>query len=149
MRQFFRFPHGECFLDNWKAQISELQNMDYTIRIDGENIRLIYHGKDEPSAARVASLIESLKFHKKEVLKDTHFLISETLERINEVWEPSTLSWMKQSTPEEWERMLTLERKIDQYALQADTSHLRKTLGEYLTLMITVAKDFQSLRKGR
>jgi len=147
MTQLSIFPKNEHISENWKAALCELRNLGYSIRVEGDNIRLIYHGKDEPQTIRVASLINTLKVHKMEILNDPYFLITETIDRISEVWEPSTLVWMKQARPVEWVEMLFLEKKIDQYTLQADSNSLKKALREYLTLMVSVARDFHLVAK--
>ena len=143
MTQLSIFPKNEHISENWKAALCELRNLGYSIRVEGDNIRLIYHGKDEPQTIRVASLINTLKVHKMEILNDPYFLTTETIDRISEVWEPSTLAWMKQARPVEWKRMLSLEGKINRYTLQADINSLRETLGEYLALVKGTIKCFK------
>jgi len=70
----------------------------------------------------------ALKAHKADILNDPYFLIEQTIQAINEKWEPGTLERL---SPEVWERVKTVEREIDRSTLAKDIDGLRKALEEY------------------
>lgn len=77
---------------------------------------------------RVTPLLEVLKAHKAEILKDPCFLIEQTIQAINEKWEPGTLGRL---SPEVWERVKTIEREINRSVLTKDPDGWRKNLEAY------------------
>jgi len=63
--------------------------------------------------------------------------------RTNEGYSPGALRWMKKSRPEDWERMISLEKKIDQEALAGEVLSLKETLTQYKELILSVVRIFQ------
>jgi hypothetical protein len=92
-----------------------------------------YQGRDTPCSDEITPVVEVLKTHKAEILRDPCFLIEETIQEINKAWKPGTLSGLK-PLPGAWQRMLSLEDEINRKALAGDTNSLKKVLVEYKEL---------------
>ncbi len=67
-------------------------------------------------------------------------LIDSTMERINRVYRPGTLSHMKRFHPDEWKRLVALEGEINKLAIKGDTEGLKKGLMEYQRLILGIMK---------
>jgi hypothetical protein len=72
-------------------------------------------------------------------------LIDETLEDINQEYKPGTLPWMKANRPAEWEKMLTLERSINETALVGNQGGLRGVLDEYRGLILGMVEEYKKM----
>jgi len=70
--------------------------------------------------------------------------IDETLERINQEYEPGTLVWMKRTRPKEWGKTVAIEGKINEMVLKGDMKGLEKVLGEYEGLISTMVGSFKT-----
>src|SRR4030042_2137604 len=76
-------------------------------------------------------------------------LIDETLERINQKYQPGTLVWTKVNKPDEWGKILTLEGRIDEMALESNLKGLREALDEYQGLILAMVKEFRAIREEK
>jgi hypothetical protein len=76
-------------------------------------------------------------------------LIDLTLEDIGRNYQPGSLPWMKVNRPDEWGKMLTLERRITGMALGDALDDLRGTLEEYQGLIAAVVKEFKVLKEEK
>ena len=61
-------------------------------------------------------------------------LIDETLERINQEYQPGTLVWIKLNRPDNWEKVMALEQEINEAAFERDFGKLKKVLESYQEL---------------
>ena len=73
-------------------------------------------------------------------------LIDETLKRINQEYQSGTLPWMKTNRPNEWGKLLILERRINKTALDRNMRGLREALDEYQGLIFTMGEQFKSVK---
>jgi hypothetical protein len=62
-------------------------------------------------------------------------LIDETLERINQEYQPGTLVWIKVNRPDDWEEVIGLEQEINEAAFERDVGKLKKVLESYQELL--------------
>jgi len=76
-------------------------------------------------------------------------LIDGTLGEIARDYQRGALCWMKVNTPNEWGKMLILEREINEIALESDTEGLRKVLSEYQSLILAMLREFKSLKEKK
>lgn len=65
-----------------------------------------------------------------------NLLIDETLERINQEYQPGTLPWMKANRPSKWGETVALERRVNETALEGNLKGLREALSEYQSLIL-------------
>ena len=80
-------------------------------------------------------------------LDESCFLVEQTLREMNEAYKPGTLEWMKRNRPDEWAKMLALEREINKMALCGDLDGLRGALSNYQGLILAIVKEFKILRE--
>lgn len=99
-------------MNPWLDAIDKLRLLGYSVNLDGGKLRYTYQDKGNPSQKEITPLLEVLKAHKAEILKDPCFLIEQTIQAINEKWEPGTLG---RPSPEVWERVKTIEREINRF----------------------------------
>jgi len=66
------------------------------------------------------------------------------LEEIARDYGPGTLPWAKANRPDEWKKMLTLERRVNEMALGDNQEGLRGVLDEYQELIVAMLKEFKS-----
>jgi hypothetical protein len=86
----------------------------------------------------------------KEIIeKNLHVLIDQTMNQINEAWDPGTLEWMKVSRPEEWRKMLALEVEINKTALGGDLDGLMGILNSYRGIILAIVKEFEALKEKK
>lgn len=76
-------------------------------------------------------------------------LIDLTLEEIGRDYQPGSLPWMKVNRPDEWGKMLTLERGINGMALGGNLDGLRGALNEYQSLIPAMVKEFKVLKEEK
>ena len=77
-------------------------------------------------------------------------LIDFTLEEIARDYQPGVLPWAKANRRGEWDKMLTLERRINEIALGCNHEDLRGVLDEYRSLTLAMVKEFIALKeKGK
>ena len=62
--------------------------------------------------------------------------IDTALKEINRNYQPGTLEWMRVNRPEEWEKMISLEDRINQAALRGDEEELERVLVDYQILYL-------------
>ena len=74
-------------------------------------------------------------------------LTNETLERINQEYQPGTLVWTKVNKPDAWGKMLTMEERINKMALRGDLDGLRGALSNYQGLIFTMVKEFRTTKR--
>ena len=115
-------------MNPWLDAIDKLRSLGYSIALDRGKLNYIYQGKGCPPQDEITSLLEVLKAHKAEILKDPCFLIEQTIQAINEHWKPGTLGRL---SPEAWERVKAIEREINRSVLTKDSDGLRKNLEAY------------------
>jgi hypothetical protein len=115
-------------MNPWLDAIDKLRLLGYSVNLDGGKLRYTYQDKGNPSQKEITPLLEVLKAHKAEILKDPCFLIEQTIQAINEHWKLGTFGRL---SPEVWERVKTIEREIDRSTLAKDIDGLRKALEEY------------------
>jgi len=82
--------------------------------------------------------------HKEDIPINSCFLIDQTLQEINREWKPGTLEWMRRRRPDDWARLIELERQINGEALQKNKEELTKRLTEYKTLIGEMVKAFKT-----
>ena len=132
----------------WMDVIDKLRSLEYSITLDGEKLRYAYRGKDSyPSQDEITPLLDILKAHKEEILRDPCSLIEQTIDEINRGWQPGTLERMKRSRPEDWKRMIVIEAMINEKALTGDSEGLRVVLDDYRDLLQGMVKAFSSKRE--
>jgi len=71
-------------------------------------------------------------------------LIDDTVKRINESYSPGTLAWMKKSHRKDCARRLTVERHINEMALEGDQEGLRGALEEYQGIILDMVGVFKA-----
>ena len=114
----------------WMDALNKLRFLGYQITLDKGKLRYAYQRNDSPLHNETTPLLEVLKAHKAEILKDPYFLIEQTIQEINKAWKPGTLSGLK-PLPGAWQRMLSLEDQISRKALAGDIDGLKKALEKY------------------
>ena len=75
-------------------------------------------------------------------------LIDAILERINQEYHPGTFPWMKANRTDDWGNMLTLEGRVNEMALGSDTEGLREALSEYQSLILTMVREFRTIKEA-
>jgi hypothetical protein len=118
--------------------IHKLRSSGYDVFIEEEGLKYLYRGADSPSPDQIIPLIELLKTHKQEIINDPYFLIDSAITEINEEWRPGTLEWLKGTRPIVWQKITTLEEKINSLTLKRNVTGLKQALGEYKELILTV-----------
>jgi len=78
-----------------------------------------------------------------------NLLIDETLERINQEYQPGTLPWMKTNRLNEWEKLLAIECMVNELALGSNLNGLREALGEYQGLILVMVREFKILKEAK
>ncbi|MBM4340328.1 MAG: hypothetical protein FJ110_12380 [Deltaproteobacteria bacterium] len=119
----------------WMDAIDRLRLLRYSINLDGEKIRYFYQGKGDPSVEEIIPLLEVLKAHKADVLRDPCFLIEQTLHEINRIY-PEVRGKVK-NTPR-WQTLSKLEQEINRLALEGDLVGLERALKAYKEAALTV-----------
>ena len=76
-------------------------------------------------------------------------LIEVTLKEIGQRYQPGTLAWMKMNRPDEWRKMLTIERKVNELAVGSNLEGFREALGEYQRLIISMVTGFKAIKENR
>jgi len=122
----------------WIEALNKLWMLGYEISLNEGRLKYAYQGKDSPLPDQIVPLIEVLKVRKEEIINDPYFLIDLTIREIDEVWRPGTLEWVKRARPRDWERMLTVEGKINRVALEENVDALREALRTYKELMVSM-----------
>jgi hypothetical protein len=56
---------------------------------------------------------------------------------------------MKANKPDKWRKILTLERRINGMVLGVNLNGLRRALNEYQSLIVTMVKEFKSLKEKK
>ena len=108
--------------------IDRLRSFGYSFTLDGERLRYTYQGKDDPPQAEIIPLLEVLKAHKTDILKDPNFLIEQTPLEINQAY-PAVRNRLK-DTPK-WDALSEIEQKINRAALENDFAGLKRGLQAY------------------
>jgi hypothetical protein len=54
------------------------------------------------------------------------------------------LLWIKKSGPEEWARMLSLEKRVNQDTLRGDVESLKQGLSRYKKLLLRMMEVFET-----
>jgi hypothetical protein len=70
--------------------------------------------------------------------------IDVTLREIAQAYRHGALVWMKRNRPKEWEKMIALERDINEMALKGDLKGLKKVLMGYQGLILGMMKTFEA-----
>ena len=133
----------------WMDAVYHLRNMGYSLATHDEKLRYEYQGRNNPQSEQIKPLLNILKAHKEEILKAPCFLIEQTLEEINQEWQPKTLEWIKANRGDEWAKILTLEGEINRMPLCGDLDGLRGALNSYRGLIIAMVKEFNSLKENK
>ena len=128
----------------WEMAISRLRAIGYRFVLDGENLRYTFQGKHPPSPGQIIPLIEVLTAHKEEIVNNPHFLIDQTLREINKAWTPGALEWMKRTRPNDFEKMVALEREINRIATTKNINELVEVLRSYKDMALGVAETFKT-----
>lgn len=136
-------------MNPWIDVLDKLQSLGYIITLDGEKLKYAYHGKGNPSKDEISPLLEILMANKGEILNDPYFLIEQAIQEINETYQPEFLKWRKANKPGEWERMLILERSINEMALGSNLKGLREALDEYQGLIFAMVKEFKAVKEKK
>lgn len=71
-------------------------------------------------------------------------LIDTTLEEVGRGYHPGALGWMKGNRPQEWNKMVALEEKINQAVLSGDGTGLKQALSNYKELILGVVEVFET-----
>lgn len=71
-------------------------------------------------------------------------LIDSILEEIARGYHPGGLSWVKVNRPGEWRKMVLLEQRINETALEGNLKGLREGLNEYQDLILTMVRIFKT-----
>jgi hypothetical protein len=118
-------------MTSWMDAIYRLRLSGYSVSLVGGKLRYAYQGKGNPSQDEITPLLEVLKTHKAEILKNPYFLIEQTIHAINKHWESGTLGRFSQ---EARERISVIEQEINRTTLAGDIEGLRKGLEEYRSI---------------
>lgn len=124
-------------MNPWMDAIDKLRFHGYSVTLIEGRLRYTYQGKGNPPQDEITPLLEVLKAHKAEILKDPCFLIEETIQEINKGFKPGTLSKLK-PLQRAWQRMLAIENEINRMALAGDIDGLKKALERYKGLLSVV-----------
>jgi hypothetical protein len=75
---------------------------------------------------------------------DPMALINQTFEEIDQAWQPGALAWAKKKSGF-WQKMISLEERISEAALNREIPALKQTLEEYRTLMMGMIEEFKNV----
>jgi hypothetical protein len=76
-------------------------------------------------------------------------MIERTLQKINENYEAGLIEWIKLNRPNEWNKIRTLEGRVNEMALRSDLSGLREALSEYQSLILAAVKAYKALKENK
>ena len=134
-------------MNPWIDAIDKLRFHGYSVTLIKGRFRYTYQSRGNPPQEEITASLEGLKAHKAEALNDPYSLIEQTLQKINEGWEPGALEWIKANRPDEWAKMFTLERSINKAALEGNLNALREALGEYHRSILATVREFRTLKE--
>jgi len=76
-------------------------------------------------------------------------LIDATLRETAQAYQHGALIWMKRYRPKEWERMIALEQRVNEMALESNLKGLREALDEYQGLILVMAREFKTIKEEK
>ena len=114
----------------WMDALDKLKSFGYSFTLKDQRLIYAYEGKGNPSQYEITPLLEALKTHKAEILKDPCFLIEQTLQEIGKDYRPGLVRWMRRESGQ-WSRFLTLEDEINAATFVADEQRLKDALSRY------------------
>lgn len=97
--------------------LSTLKALGYKIELKGENIRLTYTGKGKPDKDKVLPLIEELKAHKEEIVRELkedpfRILFKEVVDEINKEYLPGTIDHISVHYPKFYQEISQVEDSL-------------------------------------
>jgi len=132
----------------WRDALDRLRFLGYSFSLDGGKLKYAYQHKDNLPHDEIPPLLEVLKTHKAEILKDPCFLIDQTIQEINQHWKPETLEWVKKQRPDSWRRLVELEREINRAALKDHLEGLERALQAYQEAVLGLDNEMDRQVQG-
>jgi len=115
----------------WRDALNKLKSLGYEITLFEGKLRYIYRGEYKPPEKEITPLIGILKDNKEKIINDPGFLIDQTIKRINEIYVPGTLEWLKKYHHGAWEKIQDFHEEINELALKGEVDKLREALTKY------------------
>ncbi|MBM4322975.1 MAG: hypothetical protein FJ115_05375 [Deltaproteobacteria bacterium] len=76
-------------------------------------------------------------------------LIERTLQEINSDYPAGLLAWIQKEKPEDWQRTMDIEGRINKAALSGNREALTSALDDYKGFFTAVSKDYRETERQR
>ena len=108
--------------------LESLEKSGYSVRLDGQEIKLTYQGQGVPDAAQVRPLLDDLRQHKPEALQflrkqDTERIFHAAIDELSKGWKGGLLEHTQRHHPEIWQTIQEAESCLDVVWVQTLTGH--------------------------